>query len=106
MNIIVPVPKSEIDHFWDEPPPGSIEWWTLPRRPTKLNVGDYIYFAIAGSIVGRARVDELMVREDLVCSATGRHWKGCHVMWRSEDFQRTSVPGFHLKQTRGFSYLQ
>jgi hypothetical protein len=103
-SIVVAVPKAEVDHFWEPIPEGNIAWWTLSRKPKRLRVGDYIYFAISNELVAKAVVREL--REDRrVCEATGRTWEGVHVVWNAGDLQKLKDKSA-WKISRGFHYFQ
>lgn len=105
-DIVVRVPSTEIDHFWEETG-ADIEWWTLARAPKRHGKGDVIFFAIGGNIVAYATTRE--VRTGQLHSDDGRDWKGAHVVWSALDFQKYPTPipltRVGVQVPRGFAYL-
>lgn len=105
MNILVTVPKSEVEHFWEEPASsGGCECWKLSGLPLRTKPGEYIYFAIGGKIVARAPIADMGVMT-FVCDTTGRRWSGPHILWKATEFERVSAPG-RFPALRGFCYLE
>lgn len=104
-DIVVRVPKPELEHFWHEPPAGSDEFWTLQNTPKKLAIDEHIWFAHDGHLVARAKVSRIESGE-WICSSTGRPWRGCHVAWAASDFQKLEPPiPLARGPVRGFAYL-
>ncbi len=104
MNILVRVPKSEEEHFWEDTPGAIYEWWTLGKTPTKLKPGDYIYFQIKDKIEARAFIHSIQ-KGDQSCDATDRLWKGVHIIWPISAFEKLDAPLPGLPLTRGFCYV-
>jgi hypothetical protein len=103
MNIVVIIPKKEEDHFREEISEDAEAWWTLPKRPRKLDLGDKVWFQLKGDIIAHVQVVDIR-EENLVCDSTGREWKGIHLVWNGGDLKylKNPVPG--VKLTRGFQY--
>lgn len=101
MDIIVHVPAKETEHFWEEHTE-PFEFWKLPHKPTKLEVGDTIWFSLANTIEAKATVSSIETTSTS-CTTTDRTWSGCLIFWKSEEFQRVD-PFAGPKLTRGFRY--
>lgn len=90
------VPAWAEDHFWDEPPEGSEEFWAFRFRPA-VRVGDRLQFAIDGQVVADATVSRIEPPGESACDRTGgwvQRWK---VFWSPESFRdlrRVNQPGF------------
>jgi len=84
MNINVP--EKAIDHFWNEPPVGSWEFWAFRFKPP-CKVGDEIVFRINGIPVARAIVAKIEQPGQSFCEPTGRFRNGWKVFWIPESFQ-------------------
>jgi hypothetical protein len=115
-DIIVRVPKKEVEHFWEDTLL-AYEFWALGRTPVDLKVGNFIWFQIDKQIVARAPVDSIGgsaannlvdknadTQQSITCETTGRRYTGCLVFWRSTDFEKLNhpLPGTNLQ--RGFCY--
>lgn len=106
-DIVVRVPKTEVEHFWEEVPGATIEWWTLGRRPTRFRQGDFVFFAIGDEVVacvsGARHVSGELHSDD------GRTWHGEHLVWPPHYFQKFDVPvplsATGTKVPRGFAYV-
>lgn len=83
MNINVP-PQAR-DHFWEEPPPGSHEFWSF-RFPPPCKVGDELVFRFDGVIVAKAICLRIEKPGRSVCDGTGRFGNGHKVYWAPESF--------------------
>lgn len=107
MNILVRVPKSEVEHFWEKfeiEGEELDEFWSLSKMPKNALRLEYIYFQIGKEIVARAKICGLAINEEL-CLSTRRSWTGCQVYWHQKDFEKIEpLPGKNL--TRGFCYLE
>ena len=83
MNINVPAWAR--DHFWEEPPLGSQEFWSF-RFPPPCKPGDPLYFRFDGIIVAEAIVDRVEAPGRSECEGTGRFKAGWKVFWTQESF--------------------
>ena len=104
MDIIVTVPKSEIEHFWEETDEiFDQEFWNIGKVPRKLEIGDYIYFVVEGKCVARAKVNHIEDNNEQQCEWTDRFWSGCQIFWNKEDFEE--IEPFEYKGFQGFRYF-
>ena len=107
-DVIVRVPKSEIEHFWEEVPGARIEWWTLGRRPTQFLRGDFVFFAIGDEVVACASGAYHVSGE--LHSDDGRTWHGEHLVWPVHYFQKFDRPlplsAIGTQVPRGFAYVK
>lgn len=55
-DIIVTVPKDQVQHFMDIKVPAIDAWWYLGQRPKHLQPGDLIGFVFTGAIMYAATV--------------------------------------------------
>ena len=83
MNINIPPFARE--HFWKEPPPDSIEFWSFRFKPP-CNVGDKLVFRFDGVPVARAIVHEIQAPGLSACESTGKFSRGWKVFWLPESF--------------------
>jgi hypothetical protein len=83
MNINVPI--SACDHFWQEPPPGHREFWSLRFKP-RCQIGDPIRFFVDGKLVAEAVVSEIEPPGRSQCESTGRFARGWKVFWEPQSF--------------------
>jgi len=84
MNINVPEWARE--HFWEEPPAGSIEFWAFRWKPP-CAVGDPLTFRFDKRIVATAVVSAIERPGQSKCEATGRFGGGWKVFWAPETFR-------------------
>lgn len=80
------VPDSAAEHFWEEPPPDSEEFWAFKEKPNAV-IGQSIVFRIAGGVVAEAVVGRIEEPGESKCDGAGRfknHWK---VYWPPESFK-------------------
>jgi len=82
----VNVPESARDHFFEEPPEGSFEFWSFRFRPP-CQVGDTLYFRFDGKVVATATVLSIEKPGKSVCEATGRFGRGWKVFWDPKSFR-------------------
>lgn len=96
MNINVPA--SARDHFWEEPPPGSIEFWSFRFKPP-CRVGERLAFRFDGRVVARAVVSRIESPGESKCDRTGRFGSGWKVFWAPDSFVdlRRSEPELPLR---------
>lgn len=83
MNINVP--EWARDHFWEEPPPDSEEFWSF-RFPPPCKEGDVLHFRFDKRLVATAIADRIERPGQSVCDATGRFGRGWKVFWRPDTF--------------------
>lgn len=83
MNINVP--EHACDHFWEEPPEGSWEFWAF-RFPPPCKVGDKLVFRFDGIPVAEAVCAKIEQPGESKCDATGRFERGYKVFWTPESF--------------------
>ncbi len=106
-DILVRVPMSEVDHFWEEAD-AAIEWWTLGVLPKQFLPGDYIFFALGQHVVAYAAGAVTKSGNFLLRSDDGRDWKGFHIVWDAAVFRRIEPPialtRIGLQVPRGFAY--
>lgn len=84
MNINVP--ESARDHFWDDPPEGSWEFWGFKFKPP-CKVGELLNFRIDGKIVATAVVARIEPPGQSQCDGTGRFMRSWKVFWSPESFK-------------------
>lgn len=85
MNINVP--ESARSNFWDEPPPGSWEFWSFRFRPP-CQEGDPLVFNFDKVPVARAVVAKIEKPGLTACEHSGRFRSGWKVFWNPESFVR------------------
>lgn len=74
MDIIVTTPKDEYNNAKFE---GQYHSWfrVFPNKPTKLNVGDRIYFSQFNKVTGYGIVSKMeQLNHSIKCDVTHRHW--------------------------------
>lgn len=84
MNINVP--EWALEHFWNEPPAGSREFWSFRFKPP-CRVGEELIFRSNKKPIARAIADEIEPPGRSACASTGRFRSGWKVFWRPETFQ-------------------
>lgn len=80
------VPKQARDHFWEEPPPDSREFWGF-QWPPKAKVGDPIFFLFDGVVVAEAVIHEITKPGIGKCERTGGFGSSWKVWWTPESFR-------------------
>jgi len=105
MDLLVTIPKSEtgnqvkedvvVSQFKD----AVVQFWKVPKKPTKLNVGDRVYFIEQGFITCYHIFKGYI--QDPVCAVTGRVWFGLNLLLACPPvYLKTPIPhrgfqGFH-----------
>ncbi len=84
MNINVP--EWARDHFWEEPPADSEEFWGFRFQPP-CKTGDTLYFRFDGKLVATAVVDRIEPPGRSKCDSTGRFENLHKVFWTQESFR-------------------
>lgn len=74
-----------MQHFWEEPPPGSEEFWSF-RFPPPCKPGDNLYFRMHACVVAVAVCDRIEKPGQSACDSTGRFARGWKVFWKPETF--------------------
>lgn len=85
------VPPHARAHFWEEPPPGAMEFWAFRFRP-RCQIGEELIFLFDGRPVARAVVAGIEPPRISQCEGTGKfynHWK---VFWTQESFEALELP--------------
>lgn len=80
------VPTQARAHFWEEPPPGSTEFWGF-RWPPRAQIGDPIYFLFDGKVVAEAVIAQITPPGFGKCERTGGWGASWKVWWRPESFK-------------------
>lgn len=83
----VNIPESARDHFWVEPPAGSMEFWSFRFKPP-CQVGDQLIFRFDGKAVAIAIVAKIEKPGQSSCDQTGRFKSGWKVFWKPESFKK------------------
>lgn len=83
----VHVPKSEQEHFWKEPPAGTMEFWAFRFMP-KCSIGELIMFFFDDTkVVAEAIVAKIEAPGLSHCDSTGRFQHRWKVFWRQDTFK-------------------
>ena len=84
MNINVP--DWAMDHFWEEPPEGNVEFWAFRFKPP-CKVGDPLNFRRNGAIIARAVCAKIEPPGSSECEGTGRFKNRWKVFWTMDTFE-------------------
>ena len=84
MDIVVTIPKDrykvdDAENKWLEQSPMARAFWVMSKNPTKLKVGDRVWFVRNNKIHSSMKVRQCGVtksNESNVCSTSGKEWKG------------------------------
>ena len=79
------IPNWAIEHFWEEPPQGHMEFWAF-RFPPKCKIGDTIEFLINHKVVAKAIVHIIEKPGQSFCESTGKFKNRWKVYWLPETF--------------------
>jgi hypothetical protein len=90
MNVNVPAWAQ--DHFWEEPPPGSWEFWSFGRFKPPCKVGDPLTFRFDGITVASAVVARIEPPGQSKCEGSGRFGNGWKVYWTPDSFKDLRIP--------------
>ncbi|MED4904111.1 hypothetical protein [Parageobacillus thermoglucosidasius] len=108
MDIVVTIPKSEYANDEAETrdylanPENMEQFWTLSKRPKKLNIGDRVFFVKHGRIESSMRVTRIKDDATTVCETTGRVWSGkCQIFM---DDLRMEHLDIRVRGFQGFRY--
>lgn len=93
MNINVP--QFARDHFWEEPPPDSMEFWSF-RFPPPCKAGDRLVFRFDGKPVAEAIVHHVEGPGKSRCDSTGKFGNGHKVFWTQDSFRDIRHPATAL----------
>lgn len=97
MNINIPA--NAYGHFWEEPPPGSWEFWSFRFKPP-CKEGEELIFRFDKHPVAKAIVARIEKPGQSACEGTGRFRSGWKVFWdpgtfvdlrKTKNDQETSV---------------
>lgn len=89
MNINIP--DEAMDHFWEEPPAGSMEFWSF-RFPPPCKVGDELIFRHKKEAIAKGVVWRIERPGQSSCEKTGKFRRGWKVFWRPESFEDLRPP--------------
>ncbi len=81
----ITVDDSLIEHFWEEPPEGSWEFWAF-RWPVKAKVGDPIFFVNNKKVIAKAVIALIEKPGESKCESTGKFENRWKVYWKPESF--------------------
>lgn len=81
----ITVTDAVIDHFWEEPPEDSWEFWAF-RWPVKAKVGDDILFYHNNKLIAKAVIAAIEQPGKSQCERTGKFNNRWKVFWRPESF--------------------
>lgn len=84
MNINIPAWAR--DHFWEEPPEDSQEFWGF-RWPPPCKPGDPLIFRFDKVAVAEAVVDRIEKPGESRCDRTNGFERSWKVFWRPETFR-------------------
>jgi hypothetical protein len=83
--VTINVPDFARAHFWEEPPPGTTEFWGF-RFPPPCKPGDRLVFKFDGEAVAEAVVHAVVAPGQSRCDRTGKFNTTHNVFWRPETF--------------------
>jgi len=83
----ITVDNSVLDHFWEEPPLGSWEFWAF-RWPVKAKVGDPIFFYFNKQLIAKAVIALIEPPGKSECERTGKYNNRWKVFWTQESFEK------------------
>lgn len=106
MDIVVTIPKSEykndnLETEYLKNNPDAYQFWTFKRFPTKLKVGDRVYFVKNNKIESSMRIIRIPEYTQEVCEVTGRVWEGKFVYLN--DLKKENI-NISVKGFQGFRY--
>jgi len=81
------VPDEAKDHFWEEPPAGSEEFWAFVW-PVRAKVGDQIFFQMDKKPVAEAVISRIEPPGQSECERTGQYKNRWKVYWTPESFKK------------------
>jgi len=79
------IPDWAWDHFWEEEPEGTVEFWAFRFRPP-CKVRDDLIFCYRGMPVAKAKVFKIEPPGVSECEATGRFKNRWKVFWLPQSF--------------------
>jgi hypothetical protein len=85
------VPDWARGHFWEEPPPGNLEFWAFRFKPP-VQVGDELIFKFDGTVVARAVCAKIEPPGQSECEATARFKHRWKVFWTQDSFKDLRPP--------------
>ena len=86
------VPETAIEHFWDEPPEDSWEFWAFVW-PVRAKVGDTIYFYYNKELIATAVIALIEPPGISECERTGNYNNRWKVFWTPESFKDMRTKG-------------
>ena len=80
------VPEIAIEHFWEEPPEDSWEFWAF-IWPVKAKVGDTIFFYFNKQFIAKAIIAKIEKPGESECERSGKYRNRWKVYWSPESFE-------------------
>lgn len=80
------VPEIAIDHFWEEPPEDSWEFWAF-LWPVKAKVGDTIFFYCNKQLIAKAVIAKIETPGKSECEKSEKYRNRWKVFWDPESFE-------------------
>jgi hypothetical protein len=107
MDIVLTIPKSEYKHDdletkYLKENKDAFQFWTLSRKPTKLNIGDRVYFVKNNKIDSSMEVFNIKKHSTIKCEVTDRVWSGEYQIFMND--LREENLDFEVKGFQGFRY--
>lgn len=107
MDIVVTIPKDEYKNDELETKEmsenGYSMFWSLAKRPKKLEVGDRIYFSKYGIIESSMTVFDIKENHTTTCETTGRNWTAPYQLFLN-DLQDETHLQIPARGFQGFRY--
>jgi hypothetical protein len=83
--MLISVPSTALDHFWEELPEGNWEFWAF-RWPVRAKKGDTIYFYQSKQLIATAVIAKIEKPGKSECERTGKYKNMWKVYWRPDSF--------------------
>lgn len=108
MDIVVTIPKSEyknddLETKFLKENEDAYQFWTLSRNPTKLNIGDKVYFVKNNKIDSSMKIFDIKNNNSMKCEVTDRVWSGEYQLLMNDLKDETHL-NINIKGFQGFRY--
>jgi hypothetical protein len=109
MDIVVTIPKSEYKNDdketkFLEDNPDAQQFWVLKKVPTKLQIGNKIYFVKHGQIESSMIIEGIEKCVLQKCDVTGREWTADCLLWLGNKIFDETGLNIKVKGFQGFRY--
>lgn len=107
MDIVLTIPKSEYKHddleteYFKENK-DAFQFWSLSRKPKKLNIGDRVYFVKNNKIDSSMKVFDVKKHSTMKCEVTNRVWTREYQIFMN-DLKSENI-NIEVKGFQGFRY--